>query len=129
MAELIDITNIILLKKGDWSKITNEEKEKNFFIINRYLSKKYLLQAQLLNTKGMDKVLGMNLWFHFMKTKPYPKSFWSKSNLEKSLIAKKDYNMLLSELNIKPDDLNYLIDKNIDFIKEELLYLNKLKKI
>lgn len=36
--------------------------------------------------------------------------------------------MLLVSLKIKPDDLDYLIEKHFDFIKEELSFLVKLYK-
>jgi hypothetical protein len=35
MAELIDVFNA-MIKRGNWEAITVEEKEKNFFIFNRY---------------------------------------------------------------------------------------------
>jgi hypothetical protein len=126
---LIDVVNALFRKSNKWSEISDEEKSLNFFIINRYMSKKYTKQSQLLNLKSIDKVLAMELWFHFMQKQPYPSWFWSKSNtLDKPEIPNKDYKLLLSKLNIKPDDLNYLINKHYDFIKEELLYYKKIEK-
>ena len=126
MAELIDVFKA-MMRKGSWEKITVEEKEKNFFIFNRYFSKRYPEQAQLLNLKNIDKVVGMELWYQFMKTEPYPDWFWSKSEKsDKPVLAPKDYRMLLVSLKIKPDDLDYLIEKHFDFVKEELLYLKKV---
>ena len=55
MAELIDVFKA-MMRRGSWDKITVEEKEKNFFIFNRYFSKMYPEQAQLLNLKNIDKV-------------------------------------------------------------------------
>jgi hypothetical protein len=128
MAELIDVFNA-MIKRGDWSAITEDDKNKNFFTINRYFSKKYLEQAQLLNLKNIDKVGGMELWYQFMKNEPYPSYFWSKSEKnDKPILAPKDYKMLLVSLKIKPDDLDYLIEKHFDFIKEELSFLVKLYK-
>jgi hypothetical protein len=126
MAELIDVFKA-MMRKGSWDKITVEEKEKNFFIFNRYFSKVYPEQAQLLNLKNIDKVVGMELWYQFMKTEPYPDWFWSKSEKsDKPILAPKDYKMLLVSLKVKPDDLDYLIDKHFDFVKEELSYLKKV---
>jgi hypothetical protein len=34
--------------------------------------------------------------------------------------------MLLVSLKVKPDDLDYLIEKHFDFVKEELSYLKKV---
>lgn len=126
MAELIDVFKA-MMRRGSWDKITVEEKEKNFFIFNRYFSKMYPEQAQLLNLKNIDKVVGMELWYQFMKTEPYPDWFWSKSEKsDKPILAPKDYKMLLVSLNVKPDDLDYLIEKHFDFIKEELSYIKKV---
>jgi hypothetical protein len=128
MAELIDVFNA-MIKRDNWEAITEDDKNKNFFIINRYFSKKYVEQAQLLNLKNIDKVVGMELWYQFMKNEPYPKFFFSKSDTkDKSGLTKKEYKMLLVSLKIKPDDLDYLIEKHFDFIKEELSFLVKLYK-
>lgn len=126
---LIDVVSALLRKSNNWDKISDEEKSLNFFIVNRYLSKKYPEKAQLLNLKSIDKVLAMELWFNFMREQPYPSWFWSKSNtVDKPELSSKDYKLLLIKLNIKPDDLNYLLNKQPDFIKEELLYLKKIEK-
>lgn len=128
MSELIDIFKA-LISKTEWSKITSEEKEKNFFIVNRYLSKKYIESAQLFNLKTIDKVSAMNLWHHFMKDKPYPSWFWSKSEKsEKSEIPEKYYKLLLERLKVKDIDLDYLIEHHLDFIKDELGYYKKFDK-
>lgn len=128
MAEIIDIANAMFRNRKDWPSITDEDKEKFFFIFNRYFSKKYLEQAYLLNLKSTNKSESMDLWFHFMKDKPYPNWFWSKSSKEKSDISEKDYKLLLLKLNIKESDLDYLINKFPDFIKEELKYYKQLDK-
>jgi hypothetical protein len=126
MAELIDVFNA-MIKRGNWEAITVEEKEKNFFIFNRYFSKRYPEQAQLLNLKNIDKVVGMELWYQFMKTEPYPSYFWSKSEKsDKPVLVPKDYKMLLVSLKVKPDDLDYLIEKHYEFIKDELSYLKRV---
>lgn len=128
MAELIDIFNA-MIKRGNWEAITEDDKNKNFFIFNRYFSKKYVEQAQLLNLKNIDKVVGMELWYQFMKNQPYPSYFWSKSEKsDKPTLAPKDYKMLLVSLKVKPDDLDYLIEKHFDFVKEELKFILQSKK-
>jgi hypothetical protein len=129
MAELIDVFNAMLKNKRDWVKITSDDKEKFSFIFNRYFSKKYIEQAALMNIKGIDKVLVMDLWYNFMLTQPFPKWFWSKSEkTEKPKITEKEFKMLTIKLKVKPDDINYLIDKHPEFIKDELDYYKKLEK-
>ena len=43
-------------------------------------------------------------------------------------MPEKEYKQLLRHLKIKEFDLDYLIDKYPDFIKEEQTYLKKLEK-
>lgn len=126
---LLAITNAMFRNKTDWQFVTDEQKEKWFFIINRNFSKKYPDKAQLLNTKTIDKVTALNIWYNFMLDKPYPNWFWSKGeSIEKGKVSDKEFKQLLEHLKIKDIDLNYLIDKKFDFIKEELTYLKKLKE-
>ena len=129
MAELIDIANAMFRKKSDWVKITDEDKEKFFFIFNRYFSKKYTDKAQLLNLKTIDKVSGLDLWYYFMLDKPYPDWFWSKGEkADKQEISDKDYKLLLQKLKIKDIDLDYLIEHHIDFVKSELKHFKEIDK-
>ena len=129
MAELIDVANAMFTNKRNWINISDEDKEKFFFIFNRYFAKKYPEKSQLLNLKVIDKVSALDLWFHFMSDKPYPKWFWSKSEkVEKSDITEKEYKLLLLNLKIKDIDLDYLIKHQIEFIKEELKYYKDLDK-
>lgn len=128
MADLRLVSKAMFYKQG-WDKITDEEKESCFFIINRMFSKKYPDKAQLLNLKTIDKVVAMDMWYYFMLDKPYPKWFWSKSTAtEKSKISNKDFELLQKRLSLKEFDLNYLIDNHFEFIQEELKYWKSLEK-
>jgi hypothetical protein len=129
MAELIDVAKAIFTNKNNWKNISDEDKERFFFIFNRYFAKKYPEKSQLLNLKVIDKVSALDLWYHFMLNKPYPNWFWSKSEkAEKSDISEKEYKLLLLNLKIKDIDLDYLIEHHIEFIKEELKYYKDLDK-
>ncbi len=129
MAEIIDVANAIFTKKSEWINITDEDKEKFFFVFNRYFAKKYPEKAQLLNLKNIDKVSAFDLWYQFMLDKPYPKWFWSKAEKsEKPDIVEKDYKLLLQKLNIKDTDLDFLIKNHFGFIKDELKYYKELEK-
>jgi hypothetical protein len=128
MAELIDIANAMFRNRSDWGKITDDDKEKLFFIFNRYFSKKYPEKSHLLNMKTTNKSDGMDLWFHFMKGKPYPQWFWSKSPTDKPEIPEKDFKLLMIRLKLKDSDITYLVNNFPDFIKEELKYYKQLDK-
>jgi hypothetical protein len=134
MAGITDVASAMFKFKKDWiynnngDKISDEDKEIFFFIYNRLFSKLYPEKAQLLNLKNIDKVLAMDLWFHFMKTQPYPSNFWSKTHKQEKELPEKDYKLLLKGLKVDQFDLDYLIEKFPDFIKEELTYYKKLEK-
>lgn len=126
---LLAITNAMFRNKSDWQYVTDLQKEKWFFIINRNFAKKYPDKAQLLNIKTIDKVTALNIWYNFMLDKPYPNWFWSKvESGEKGNISDKDFKLLLKSLKIKNSDLEFLIERNFDFIKEELNYIKKIKE-
>ena len=127
MAELIDVANAMFRDRNKWESINDEDKIKYFFIINRYLSKKYIHLSSLLNDKSIDKVSAMNTWFLFMKSQPYPKWFWSKSPKEKKEISDSDINMIIGEYSINREDLIFLINNYYDVIIDELKYLKSKK--
>jgi hypothetical protein len=128
MANLKLVADAMFYNKHEWNNIPDEEKESCFFIFNRYFSKRYINHSQLLNLKNIDKISSMNIWFHFMKSKPYPKWFWSKSEpLEKPKISKKDIDLLVKRISVKEIDILYLIENHFDFIKEEVKYWNSIE--
>ena len=129
MAELIDVFNAMFRNRQEWKKITDEDKSKYFFIFNRYLSKKYIEKAQLLNLKTIDKVLALDLWYNFMLKEPFPNWFWSKSEkVSSSDISEKDSNLLSFKLQVKKEDIEYLIENHFEFIKEELKFFKSVEK-
>jgi hypothetical protein len=129
MAEIIDVANALFKDRNKWKDITDEDKNKFFFIFNRYLAKKYTENSQLLNHKEIDKVSSFDLWYYFLLDKPYPKWFWSKDeNKVKSKISDKEKVNLQNHLKCDTVDLDYLILNHEDFILEELKYLKNLEK-
>jgi hypothetical protein len=134
MAGITDVANAIFRFKRDWiydkegNKITDEDKEQYFFIFNRYFSKTYPEKAQLLNLKSIDKVSAMEIWFGFMKTQPYPDNFWSKGPKKEREISEKERKMLKKSLEISDFDLESLIIRFPDLVKEELAHLKKREK-
>jgi hypothetical protein len=130
MAELIDVANAMFRNKNGWHKITDDDKNKFFFIFNRYFAKRFPDKSQLLNLKVIDKVSALDLWYNFMLDKSYPNWFWSKSEkIEKPNISEKDFNLLFNKLKAnKKEDLEYLIENHFEFIKDELKYYKSLEK-
>ena len=128
---VLEISKCMFQERKNWKFVTDEQKESHFFIFNRYFSKKYSYLAQLLNDKTTDKVTGMDLWFHFMEDKPYPKWFWSKSEKSKddSPFTEKEVNSLLNKFDIEKEELDLLIKYHLNDVKEELKYIKDEEKV
>lgn len=126
MSEILDIANALFSKKRfgklikDWNEISDETKEKWFFIMNRYLSKTFLEKSYITNSKLVDKVSAMNLWHSFLKDKEFPDNFWSKSEKLKDL-SPVDIKLIMTKLELnKESDVFYLNRKHPEIIKEVL---------
>jgi len=121
---ILSVSKTIFQNRKDWKFITNEMKEKYFFIFNRYFSKKYPIESQLINHKLINKSIGLDLWYLFMKDKKYPNWFWSKSKIKKFYgLSENDFNLLMIKLNLNKDcDLQYLINNFPELIEEELKF-------
>lgn len=127
---ILDISNSMFRDRNKWSEISDSDKIESFFIFNRYFSKLYPEKSQYMNSKNVDKLLCMEIWFEFFKDKKYPTWMWSKSTSKKidKEISDKDFKRLLSGLNIEENELNQLIRYNSEEVKEELKYFNSIDK-
>ena len=129
---LTNVSNAMLRYKKEWIDVTDELKEKWFFIINRYLSKDYPEQAFLLNQKNVDKIAAMNIWRAFLLNKPYPEHLWSKiEKTEKNvkpLLNDKDIELLKNKLDLHNSELDILIKYHYEELNEELKYFKIQEK-
>lgn len=125
---ILAISNTIFKDRENYKYVTKEQKESNFFIINRYFSKIYPEMSEYLNKKNIDKESSMDCWYYFMKDKTYPKLFWSKSKIKKEKeYTKVDMELLSKELNINENDIDLLIAYHPDTIKDELKKIKNKK--
>jgi cupin superfamily acireductone dioxygenase involved in methionine salvage len=135
---ITDVFNAMIRNWENYYELSFEDKEAYFFILNRYFSKIYPEKAQLLNDKLVDKASCMDIWFEFMKSQPYPKDFWSKSEnvankkekdvkkAEKNLFSQKDLVSLQQKLKIRDEEMQILIKYHADEVKEEIKYIKSL---
>lgn len=127
--KLLDITNSIFKDRTLYKEVTSKEKDTNFFIINRYLLKKYPNFSIKYNYKNIDKSLALDLLFLKIPKDIYYNSwFWyKKEKTYKSNISKDDMKLLIEHLDLKDEsdiDRLYKIDskkllKELKVIKEE----------
>jgi hypothetical protein len=93
--ELNQLSRIIFQDKKSYNHIDPEEKEKLFFIFNRVISRGLPQYAELINRKGIDKALALDIWFEYAKnTNMVPKWYtpnWGKLKMGKNESALKKY--------------------------------------
>jgi hypothetical protein len=128
---LLGVFNALTKERDNWKYVTDEQKEKFSFIINRGLSKIYTNESYLVNLKGSSNVL--DIWYYFLEKKPlslYIKKFWSKEviNKENDKYSSKDIDLLINYTNLTKTDLRFLILYFSDEINEELKYIKNLNK-
>jgi len=124
MADLTEIVNSLFSKRDNWKNISNDDKEKNFFIINRFLSKSWPTQSQELNNKEVDKSLALDIWYMFLKNKSYPKNFWHKGKIGKNQLKPDQIIILTKELDINQDELTFLNNNHPELISQLLKEFN-----
>jgi len=131
---LLAVFNAMTRNKEDWQYVTDEQKEKYWFIINRNLSKIYIDNSFKLNLKSLDKSTILDIWFNFLKDKPYnnySKKFWSKSENKtkpKDDITNNDITLLSNKLNLSSNDIIFIHKHYKDELMDELKYLKNIQK-
>jgi len=114
------IVNIIFQSKHDWVKVTDADKESMFFIVNRYLSKKYPKQAQAFNKKNVDKATAMDIWFMFLKKETRtPFWFWQGSTKRKDPPIK-EWQVIQDFWKMNINDIYTLCEFFPDDVKSEI---------
>lgn len=115
-----------------YDQLTEEDKEVNFFMINRKFAYKYIDQAEYFNKKGIDKASAIDLWnLFFKKVKGTPPWYWGSSTAKKEKektskkFTKADVELLMQHCNLSEDEFKFLeTNYKSDLDKE----LKKLKK-
>lgn len=137
MSNLKNVVNVLVKDRKNYRSLTNKEKEDNFFIINRLLSKKYPIFANKLNLKNIDKSLSLDMWFIYLGGEikkgnikyDFWNWFWSKGKKEKTNdLSDKDNKYYMDRLNVNQEDLNFLLSFYEEDVKEEIKYFKKLDK-
>ncbi len=130
--KLKDVVDFLLKDRHKYKELPVKVKEDNFFIINRFLSKKFPEQAQKFNKKSIDKSLALDLWFLYLrhqKRGQITKWFWSKVPKKDKTFTDSETKLLLNKLQIKKEDLDIIEMYHMDFLKEELKYFKELKDV
>jgi hypothetical protein len=133
MYDFTHVVDFIFKKKDDYKKLSAEDKERNFFIINRKFARAFPVHAQFFNNKNIDKSNSLDIWYQFFikkRTQGIPDWYWFKQTTkkEKSLISKDDFEFLMTFYDIKERDVDFLIEYYPEDVLEEIKKYHKFDK-
>ena len=120
--------------ESQFKTITDKDKQRNFFMVNRRLAINYPLQAFKLSQININPIFAINCWYMITlrearKNKTYPKWLWLKTEKEKKQTIIK-YSNEAKDYYIK---LNMISETDFDLAikykpKEMKEYLDKIDK-
>jgi hypothetical protein len=129
--DFITLANIIFKDKDKYNFISDEEKENNFFVLNRKFAFKYLKQAQFLNNKNINKASAIDLWYQiFYKTTNGIPQWWWKTKQQakpKSEFSSADLKLVKKHYNISDNDISFLVKFYNQKLKEDIKRLKKFE--
>jgi hypothetical protein len=118
-------------ERNNYKYLTNSDKTKWGFIVNRMLAKKHPKYAQKLNVRSGDFSMVLDLWWVYLGTRndKYYHSWIWVSGSKKSKIDKKTIELVSERFPfITVSDIEYLHEHHSDIFKEEVKYYKKLKE-
>ncbi len=132
MYDFTHIVDFIFKNKNEYKKLSNEDKEKFFFIINRKFARAFPTHAQFFNKKSIDKSNALDIWYQFFikkGIKGIPSWYWTpkKSAKEKSIATKNEIEFLMNFYDIKENDVKFLIQHHREEVIEELKKYRKFE--
>lgn len=132
--DFITLANIIFKDKNKYKYVSDEEKEANFFMLNRKFAIKYLKQAQFFNNKNIDKASSIDIWYQiFYKTTNGTPQWWWQTKQNKESKVKSEFNntdlkLIKEYYELTDRDIKFLITYYSDKLKEDIKRLKKFKK-
>lgn len=132
--DFITLANIIFKDKNKYEYVSDEEKENNFFILNRKYAIKYLKQAQFFNNKNIDKASAIDVWYQvFYKTTNGTPDWWWKTSQKskekiKSEFTAADLKFIKEYYQLTDNDIKFLVKYCSDKLKLNIKRLKKFKK-
>lgn len=111
MKELFDITKIIFERQAEWPTVTNGEKKKFFFALNRRFAIQYPLQAQALQHLKIDQVGVIDFWFNFLSQQYKRTPSWMYTKGVKKAKESKERKQTVNDKTINEYVRQHKIDK------------------
>jgi hypothetical protein len=131
--DFITLGKIIFKDKEKYDVITDDDKERNFFILNRKFAYNDIKKAKFFNDKNLDKASSLDIWFSvFSKTTNTPQWYFNAKLSKKNKIKSKFKNDEISDIkdryNFSDSDMDFLILYYEDELKATIKRLKKFKK-
>lgn len=118
------IMSKIIFNKRDrvlWSQLTDSQKSKYSFIINRYMAKEFPHLSEQINSKAIDGDIVYDIWWDFFKVGNMPGNFWSKGAGKTKSLKNEEIKWLMTVNKLdKLEDLEYIMKFYPDRVREEL---------
>lgn len=106
--ELFDIIKTIFKNDYEWDKVTNSDKSRNYFMINRIMAIQFPIQADQFNRLRVIPYPVVD-WWHRTLSKNYTRTpTWIFTKTNKSKASKKNVNKTFDEL---PEVESFIRDK------------------
>jgi len=127
------IGDFIFKQKDKYKDLSDEDKEKFFFIMNRKFARKFPKHAQFFNNKNMNKSSALDIWYYFFikqRTMDVPQWYWFKMNRKKEAgpLKKEEVEFLMDFYEIKNEDVEFLIKYYPEEVNEEVKKFKKFGK-
>jgi hypothetical protein len=120
-----------IFSKTNWSKVSVSDKNKHYFMIMRFISIKFPMEAEKFNVNGVNKVATLNHWnfilsMKFINTPQWIRTVTIKSkDIEDFKFPQKTINQYLKINKISQKDFDFLKKTFYEELKTELKELEK----
>lgn len=122
--ELFDVIKVMFEKPDEWKDVSDIDKKRHFFMINRYMSINFPLQASVLQTTKINPIYVVDFWQKFLSKQYKRTPSWiytkgAKKGKEKKEKAQSVSDKLIKEYALKTQvDLKSVYDALIFFNEE-----------
>lgn len=134
---LFDHLNLMFKKPKEFADLSNYEKNKHMFMMNRFFSMKYPAQAQYLNKLNINGAQVVQYWANTLSNlyTSVPGWIWqglkgvkTKKASKKKLLSVKDSTITYycQKMNLSKREVEYAIKTIGDEFKQELLSIEKM---
>jgi hypothetical protein len=135
MIQLFDYIKLVFSKdEKTWKALKNTDKTRNFFMLNRFISIQFPVQASFLSHYKIDPVAVSDYWHRTLSSKFTSTPKWIYAKTKKKADKEKDLNLPSNEMIKWYCEKNEMsrrdFDENVKFFGDSFLTeLRSLEKI